>query len=129
MVRSILAVVTPSFVWGGLWVATGSALTWATPDRFEPGGAVSDPIVLVCLLLVSSALSVMAGWLCATIAREAVMKHVVVLAVLQLGIGIMVQSGVWELMPLWYHVTFLGLVVPMHLVGGRLWIARDTPPA
>ena len=126
MVRSIFAVLTPSFVWGALWVATGSALTWAMPDRFDPGGAVRDPLVLVTLLLASSALSVMAGWLCATIAKEAVMKHVVVLAALQLGIGIMVQSGVGELMPLWYHVTFLGLVVPMHLLGGRLRLTHDT---
>jgi len=125
MVRSVLAVLTPSVVWGVLWVATGSALSRAMPDRFGTSGAVSDPMVLTCLLLTSSALSVMAGWLCATIARKAVMKHVTVLAVLQLGIGIMVQSGVGELMPLWYHATFLGLVVPMHLVGGRLRLSRE----
>lgn len=127
MLRSIAAVVTPIVVWGGLWVTTGLIMSAAFPDRMAADGTTVDAVALVILIVVSSALSVFAGWLCATLARGAVMKHVVALAVLQLAIGIGVQSGVWDLMPVWYHVTFLGLVVPMHLFGGRMKLMRSGP--
>ena len=39
--------------------------------------------------------------------------------------GIGVQASVWSLMPTWYHVTFLALVVPMTLLGSRLASARS----
>lgn len=127
MVRSILAVATPIVLWGMLWVGTGIALASALPARFSPDGATTDVTVLAFLIVASSLLSVMAGWVCAALARKAFMTHVVVLAALQLAIGIMVQASVWTLMPVWYHVTFLGLVIPMHLLGGRLNLARSRP--
>ena len=34
--------------------------------------------------------------------------------------GIAVQAGVWALMPVWYHLVFLALLVPVCLVGARL---------
>ncbi len=34
--------------------------------------------------------------------------------------GIAVQAGVWNLMPVWYQVAFLALLVPVSAVGGRL---------
>jgi len=65
-------------------------------------------------------LCTLAGWLTGLIAKRSIMKHVAVLAAVQLAIGIFVQSSVWDQMPLWYHVAFLSIVVPMHLVGGRM---------
>ncbi len=46
---------------------------------------------------------------------------VLVTAVLLLLTGIGVQSTVWHLMPLWYHATFLVLIVPVCVLAGRLW--------
>jgi hypothetical protein len=40
--------------------------------------------------------------------------------VIQLGLGIFFQSQAWQLMPLWYHVPFLLLIVPATLLGARL---------
>ena len=48
------------------------------------------------------------------------MKHVWVLALIQLGIGIFVQSGVWDQMPLWYHLPFLALLLPANVYGAWL---------
>ena len=45
---------------------------------------------------------------------------VLVTAVLLLLTGIAVQSTMWHLMPLWYHATFLVLIVPVCLLAGRL---------
>jgi len=43
-----------------------------------------------------------------------------VLAVLLLATGVGVQASVWILMPVWYHLGFLGLLVPGCLLRARL---------
>ena len=42
------------------------------------------------------------------------------LAGTNLFIGIVVEVMYWSLMPVWYHIVFLALVVPMTLQGGRM---------
>jgi len=39
---------------------------------------------------------------------------------LLLIVGVIVQMGVWDKIPLWYHLTFWILLVPMTVLGGRL---------
>ena len=34
---------------------------------------------------------------------------------------------VWDDYPIWYHLFFLALVVPMHLVGGKLKTSKGAP--
>jgi hypothetical protein len=41
------------------------------------------------------------------------------MASLLLLTGIFVQASVWTLMPIWYHVPFLALLVPIAVIGGR----------
>jgi hypothetical protein len=43
-----------------------------------------------------------------------------VMGTLLLATGIAVQASVWNLMPVWYHVPFLVLVVPACILGARL---------
>lgn len=127
MLRSILSVVAGVSVWGLLWVSANLAVASAFPASFDEAGLTTAPTLLMLSIAISAGLSVLAGWLCATIAESSLMKHVTVLAFIQLAIGIFVQAGVWNLMPIWYHVIFLALVVPMHLAGGRIRLARTTP--
>ena len=124
MLRSILSVATGIVVWGVLWVAANLGLTSALPDRFDVNGVTKDPSLLAAFIVICAGLSMLAGWLCAAIAKDSLMKHVAVLAVIQLVIGVAVQASVWDLMPVWYHLTFLGPVVPMHLVGGRIRVVQ-----
>ena len=127
MVRSILSVVTGVVVWGVLWVGTGFGLHAAMPDRLTEDMTTRDPVPLVIFLGVSIILSVLAGYLCATIAGRKMLLHVTVLGILQLLIGIMFQSGVWDAMPLWYHLSFLAMVIPGHLAGG--WMRGSKHPS
>ncbi len=125
MLRSILSVVAAIAVWGVLWVSANMALADAMPTRFDENGITTDPALLVLFIAICAVFCVLAGWLCATIAKHSLMKHVFVLALIQLAIGISVQASGWDLMPVWYHLTFLAVVVPMHLVGGRIRAARE----
>jgi hypothetical protein len=42
------------------------------------------------------------------------------LAVIQLGLGIVAEVSYWHLMPVWYHLVFLATVVPATVAGGYL---------
>ena len=42
------------------------------------------------------------------------------MAALLLGTGVAVQIGVWTFMPTWYHLTFLALIVPASVMGGKM---------
>jgi hypothetical protein len=43
--------------------------------------------------------------------------------VLQLGLGIFFQAQYWQLMPLWYHLPFLALLLPGNVYGAWMFDA------
>lgn len=120
MLRSILAVVIPVVVWGGLWAMGGAVFQSLFPNAYDAAGVPTDSAILGLVILFSAVLSILAGWLCVKMSRSPGLKIVLVLGIVQLLIGIGVQASVWNSMPLWYHIIFLGLVVPMHILGGQL---------
>jgi hypothetical protein len=82
--------------------------------------------VLVWFIVYSVALSVLAGWIAGRVAaRGQPMRAVAILAALQLALGIVAELSYWSLMPLWYHLVFLSLLVPATLYGGRLAASRS----
>lgn len=77
--------------------------------------------ILVSYIVYSVVLSVLAGLVTALAAgSERPMRAVAVLATLQLALGIVAEVSYWDLMPVWYHLVFLALVVPATLYGGTL---------
>jgi hypothetical protein len=74
-------------------------------------------------------LSVLAGYVTATVAGKDPMPVVWALAVLQLVLGIIAETSAWALTPVWYHLIFLALVVPATVYGGRLRVRRRQPKA
>lgn len=124
MLRSILTIATCVVLWGIAWVAANTGLAQAFPGKFDAHGVTTDPALLLVFIAVCVMLCFAAGWLCGRLVSRAPMKHVAVLGLIQLGIGIMVQASVWDLMPVWYHLSFLATVVPMHLIGGWMGLAR-----
>jgi hypothetical protein len=130
IVRSIFAVVAGIVTWGLVSQAGVFAARAAAPDAFGPDGFTdSVPILLYMIVLGGVVCSLAAGAVTALLAGRRIMSHVVALSVIELGIGIVVQAMNWELAPLWYHLPFLALVVPMHLLGGWLVANRRGRPS
>jgi hypothetical protein len=50
------------------------------------------------------------------------------LGLILLGVGMFVQAQYRYLMPLWYHLLFLLLLVPACMIGGQLRRARSPEP-
>ena len=121
MKRLVLAAIAGFLVWSALWLlgnlgALGPLFPESTAafGRAEP--VTHGPYLFLALGL-SIACSLLAGWLCARLARERSLAAVLTLGLLLLVTGIAVQLSAWALMPVWYHLSFLILILPACLLG------------
>jgi hypothetical protein len=130
MVRIILGVIAGFIAWSILWVGSDAVFSaisadWGkTSTEFQEAVARQTPYtlsstVLIALLVKSFIVSLISGFITALIARENT-KSTFVLGVLLLLFGVFVQVGHWNYMPLWYHIPFLILLIPMTVLGGQL---------
>ena len=120
MTRKIIAVVAAILMWGIAWTGGNTALSAAFSEHYNDGGAPTSPGLLAAIIVFSAVLSLIAGFLCAKIVGRKPARVVMTLAIIQLAIGVLVQVGAWDLFPIWYHATFLILVIPMHVLGGHV---------
>ena len=129
MVRIILGVIAGFIAWSILWVGSDAVFSaisadWGkTSTEFQEAVARQTPYtlsstVLIALLVKSFIVSLISGFITALIARENT-KSTFVLGVLLLLFGVFVQVGHWNYMPLWYHIPFLILLIPMTVLGGK----------
>ena len=129
MVRIILGVIVGFIVWSILWVGSDAVFSVISPDWSKASedfrAAVENKTpyalsstVLLALLVKSFIVSIISGFIAAVIARENT-KSTLVLGVLLLLFGIFVQASYWNYMPLWYHIPFLVLLIPMTILGGK----------
>jgi hypothetical protein len=130
MLRIILAIIIGFVVWSILWVGSDAvfsiiSLEWGkTSEDFRAAVENNIPYtldskILIILLIKSVITSIISGFVTAFIARENT-KSTFGLGVLLLIFGIFIQSVHWNYMPLWYHIPFLLLLIPMTILGGKL---------
>jgi hypothetical protein len=130
MVRIILAIVVGFIVWSILWVGSEAVFGAVSPDwgkkseDFQKAAESGLPYtiensVLIILLIKSFIVSIISGFITALIAREN-FKSTIGLGILLLIFGIFIQSLYWNYMPLWYHIPFLLMLIPMTVLGGKL---------
>jgi hypothetical protein len=124
MLRAIGAIAAGFIVWTVLFLGSNALLTLITPDSFNPDGSTDSAALLALVLVLSIVSSIVSGWVTARIARVHAFGSSVALGVLLLVVGIGVQLQSWEAMPLWYHLLFLGALLPAVLVGYRWAVNR-----
>jgi hypothetical protein len=122
--RAILAVIAGAAVWAVLWIGGTRAAQAAFPSALAEGQPITHVGALLGLILYSVPLSILAGYITATVMGRDPMPVVWVLAVLQLIFGIIAEVSAWNLVPLWYHIVFLALVVPATAYGGKMRVRR-----
>lgn len=120
MGRAIGAVIAGYALWSVLWVGANGVLAQLMPDVIVPGTRIESVPLLLGYIVWSGVLSVLAGFVTARIARERSRGAVGALAAALLLTGIGVEVSSWSIAPAWYHITFLVLLVPLTLFGGRL---------
>ena len=124
MVRNILSVLTGFAVWTVLWLGSNAAISLAVPSAFAEDGSTNSAGLLVLFLVLSVVFSIAAGYLCVALARQKPMRLAWSLGVLLLAVGLFVQLQFWDVMPLWYHLIFLALLLPATLLGAKMHLDR-----
>lgn len=118
MLRSLLAVLSGPVVFGLVCLPVNWIIVKLFPRYFDEQWNTQHTGMLVLhvslTILYAGASGFVGGW----IAKDNIMAHVAVMSVLQLGIGIFVQRQYWNILPLWYHLTFFVLLVVGIVIGG-----------
>jgi hypothetical protein len=129
MMHAVLAVVAGYALWTILWLGGNALLFGEAAAVVGAGEAYSAPGPLLGVIVLSVICSLAAGMAAGRLAGSRARRAVIVMALLLLVTGIGVQAGVWSLMPAWYHLAFLALVVPVSVLGGRLGAGIAARPA
>ena len=119
MLRNLLGVVLGYSLWSGMWLGGNALFFAAAAESLAAEQGLTGTGTLLEVLGLSIVCSLAAGFLTAKVA-VAKTTAVSIMAFLLLVTGILVQQSVWDLMPLWYHLLFLVLLLPMTRVGARI---------
>ena len=131
MVRIVLGVIAGFFAWTIAWVAGETILSAIWPEGFgvhqrafeeavkNGGQFTADTTMLLTHIVLGSIVSVMAGSLAALIAGENT-RAPLVLGFVLLALGILKAVMSWQYVPIWYHVIFTAILLPMAIMGGKL---------
>lgn len=119
MLRNLLSIVLGYSLWTGLWLGGNALLFGAASEQMAAEQGIREVSTLLGVLGLSIVCSLCAGFVTVKVAAGNT-KAVTIMAFLLLVTGILVQSTVWDLMPLWYHLLFLLLLYPMARIGARI---------
>ena len=131
MLKIVLGVIAGFVAWSVLWVGTDQVIAMASPawygahqDAFALAMGTGQPFtadttILGMHLIRAVIITLMGAFLAAFIAGEN-RRTPAFLGVLLLLFGIMVQAMAWNYLPIWYHLIFLGLLIPVSIIGGKI---------
>lgn len=133
MLRIILGVIGGFIGWMVLFIGIEKIISTVWPvfgvnqKAFEEAvkngaggsGFTADTTMLLTQLVFGTIVSVMAGSLAGLIAGEN-SKAPLFAGILLLLMGIAKAAMSWQYVPIWYHVIFTAMLLPMAIVGGRL---------
>ena len=131
MVRIVLGVIAGFVGWLIAWVGSEKVLSAIWPEGFgvhqrafeeavkNGGQFTADTTMLITHIVLGSIVSVMSGSLAALIAGEN-RRAPLVLGCLLLALGFLKAVMSWQHVPIWYHVIFTAILLPMAILGGKL---------
>jgi F0F1-type ATP synthase assembly protein I len=131
MLRIVLGVISGFITWLIAWVGSEKILSaiWAEgfgahqrafEEAIKNGGQfTADTTMLLTHIVVGSIVSVMSGFLAALIAGENI-RAPLVLGFLLVALGLVKAVMSWPYVPIWYHVIFTAILIPMTIIGGKL---------
>jgi hypothetical protein len=133
MLRIVLGVIGGFFAWLIVWVGIEKILiavlpNWYGAPQLAFQHAVENQVpqftaetrLLLSHIVIGSIVSMIAGYLAAVIAGENKRAPMALGVVLLLAIGLVKVVMSWPYVPIWYHVIFTAILLPMAIVGGKL---------
>lgn len=132
MLSTFLAVIAGFFGWVLLWVACEKMVCALWPKRFgvhqrafeealtKGGPFTANTGLLLMHLVLAPIVSAASGYLAARISGETTVAPAV-LSVLLLALGVLKSVLSWSYCPLWYHIAFTAILIPLCILGSRLY--------
>ena len=120
MQRNILSVVAGFVVWSIVWLAINAGLRGVGMLPADPALPITEPSVLLALLVGSVIASLAAGYTTTMATPHGKKSPTAALGWVLIAVGVLVQGMNLALMPLWYHIIFVALLLPAAAAGGRL---------
>ena len=131
MVRIVLGVIAGLIAWLIAWIGSEKILSGIWPEWFgahqtafqaaiEHGGQfTADSTILLMHIVLGAIVSLLSGFLAALIAGEN-RRAPLVLGFLLLALGLVKLVMSWPYVPIWHHVIFTAMLIPVTIFGGRL---------
>ena len=131
MVRILLGVIAGFFGWVLVWVGSEKILSAISPTWFgaqqsafqaaiENGGQFNpDTTFLLTQVVFAFIVSLLSGFLAALVAGGN-KRAPLILGFLLLAVGLLKVVMSWPYVPIWYHVVFTAILLPMTILGGKL---------
>jgi len=130
MLRIVAGVIAGFFAWVIAWFGGEKILAaiWPTfgvhqtafQAAIENGGQfTADSTMLLTHIVLGSIVSVISGFLAALIAGGN-KRAPLALGFLLLAFGLLKVVMSWPYAPIWYHVIFTAILIPMTIMGGKL---------
>jgi hypothetical protein len=131
MIRIVLGVIAGFFAWMVVWIGLEKVLSALMPDWYgapqlafqnaiENGGQfTAETRLLLSHIVIASIVAMLSGFLAAVVSREN-KRAPLVLGILLLAVGLLKVVMSWPYVPMWYHVIFTVILLPMTILGGRL---------
>jgi hypothetical protein len=131
MMRVALGVIAGFLTWLMMWFGGEKILSAVWPEGFgahqialqaaiiNGGQFTADTTLLLVHIVLATFVSLTAGFLAALISKAS-KSAALVLGVLLLAMGLMKAAMSWPYVPIWYHLIFTGLLLPMTIMGGKL---------
>ena len=130
MLRIVLGVLGGFFAWLIVWFGSEKILSAIWPafgvhqrafEEAVKNGAsfTAETTMLLTHIVIGSVVSVMAGSLAALIADENSRGSLFV-GILLLAMGVLKAVMSWQYVPIWYHVIFTAILLPLAIIGGKL---------
>jgi len=125
MIMSIVAVVAGYATWTVFFLGGSAVLRSVMASSHDAAGYTSETSALAIYLLLSVVASIAAGLVTALISKVKIRRDAMILAAALLATGIPVQLGAWDLLPVWYNLAFLILLVPATIWGSTLAVTKS----
>ena len=130
MLRIVFGVIGGFFAWMIVWVGTEKILSALWPafgvhqrafeEVIKNGGEfAANTTMLLTHIVLASIVSLMSGSLAALIAGESA-RATLFVGILLLAVGLLKAVMSWPYVPIWYHIIFTAILLPMAIVGGKL---------
>ena len=131
MLKIVFGVFAGFVAWSILWVGSDQVMVMASPGWYgihqddaylalmNGESYQANTSIMLIRLAIAAVATVMSGFLAAFIAGEN-RRAAFALGVILLLVGIAVQVSAWNVMPVWFHVIFLVMLLPLTILGGKL---------